>query len=61
MNRLAINAYLDGRPGHEKQTWAVIRALERLTPVSVEAVAAGSKVSGALLGALPAALVLVAE
>ncbi|MFH7320451.1 mitochondrial fission ELM1 family protein [Desulfurivibrio sp. D14AmB] len=31
---LTITAYFDGRPGHEKQTKALIRALGRLTPVN---------------------------
>lgn len=58
MNKLAISAYLDGRPGHEKQTLAVIGALERLTPVSVKTVAAGTEAAGGLMGAIPAALLL---
>lgn len=35
MDALPITAYLDGRPGHDKQTLAVIRRLEHLTPVKV--------------------------
>lgn len=35
MNALHVTAYLDGRPGHEKQTLAVVRALERLTRVAL--------------------------
>lgn len=32
---LAIIAYFDGRPGHEKQTRGVLAALARLTPLAV--------------------------
>ncbi|MBT8342506.1 MAG: hypothetical protein HKP58_10825 [Desulfatitalea sp.] len=35
MTPLCITAVLDGRPGHEKQTQAVISALKRMTPVQV--------------------------
>jgi len=38
MKNLTITAYCDGRPGHEKQTLALIRALGRLTPVTAEKV-----------------------
>lgn len=35
MSPLRIAAFFDGRPGHEKQTLGLIRALERLTSVTV--------------------------
>jgi uncharacterized protein len=34
---LTITAFMDGRPGHEKQTSGVLDALARLTPVTVTA------------------------
>ena len=34
MTPLHITAFLDGRPGHEKQTQGVVAALTRLTPVA---------------------------
>ncbi len=33
---LKIKAILDGRPGHEKQTIGILKALEKLTPITVE-------------------------
>ncbi len=33
---LKIKAILDGRPGHEKQTLGILKALEKLTPITVE-------------------------
>lgn len=36
MKPLNITAVLDGRPGHEKQTKGVIKALTELTPVNVK-------------------------
>lgn len=33
---LRILAYLDGRPGHEKQTRGILKALSRLTPIEVD-------------------------
>ena len=35
MTPLAIVAFIDGRPGHEKQTKGVLAALARLTPIDV--------------------------
>ena len=35
MTPLGIVAFLDGRPGHEKQTKGVLRALAGLTPIDV--------------------------
>ena len=35
MTPLGIVAFLDGRPGHEKQTKGVLAALARLTPIDV--------------------------
>jgi uncharacterized protein len=35
MRKLSIVAYLDGRPGHDKQTRAVVHALEGMTAVEV--------------------------
>jgi mitochondrial fission protein ELM1 len=37
MTPLKIAAFFDGRPGHEKQTTGVLAALEKLTPLTVEA------------------------
>ena len=34
-NSLSVLAFLDGRPGHEKQTRGIIKALGGLTPLSV--------------------------
>lgn len=36
MEPLYIVIFLDGRPGHEKQTKGLLKALEWLTPISVE-------------------------
>ena len=36
MKPLFIVAFLDGRPGHEKQTRGVLNALARMTPIDVE-------------------------
>ncbi|MEE4351508.1 MAG: ELM1/GtrOC1 family putative glycosyltransferase [Desulfatiglans sp.] len=33
---LSITAFLDGRPGHEKQTNGILQALEKMTPIQVE-------------------------
>lgn len=38
MKKLTVTAYLDGRPGHEKQTLALIQALGRLTPISTRVI-----------------------
>ena len=35
MKPLSIVAYFDGRAGHEKQTWAILQALEGLTDINV--------------------------
>ncbi|MDD2315820.1 MAG: ELM1/GtrOC1 family putative glycosyltransferase [Desulfobacterales bacterium] len=35
VNPLCVTAFFDGRRGHEKQTRAVLQALERFTPLSV--------------------------
>ncbi len=55
MNRLSIIAYLDGRPGHEKQTLAVIQALENLTPTATETITIRHH---SLAAAIPAAALL---
>lgn len=36
MKPLSVVAFLDGRPGHEKQTKGVLRALAELTPINIE-------------------------
>jgi uncharacterized protein len=36
---LRVVAYTDGRPGHEKQTRAVLEALEAMTPLSIKTLA----------------------
>ncbi len=57
MNELTINAYLDGRPGHEKQTMAVIQALQQLTPITVSIQTSTSTINS-MLTMMPAALLL---
>ncbi len=50
MEPLQIIAFFDGRPGHEKQTRGIIRALKRMTPVTVTKVTVPIKsLSSALL------------
>ncbi|WP_457572855.1 mitochondrial fission ELM1 family protein [Desulfolithobacter sp.] len=40
---LRITAFVDGRPGHEKQTRGIVNALARLTDVAVEYVPVGRR------------------
>ncbi len=49
-NPLRITAFVDGRPGHEKQTRGIVNALARCTDVAVEYVPVGCRGVGREIG-----------
>lgn len=55
---LTVWRLIDGKPGHEKQTWGLTQALARITPIARHDIACRCSLADWLLGRFPAGVEL---